>query len=60
MKITLQLSIFFLFSFLFFQNTFAQEIIKKGAHQLQKEEFGNIEKTNTDSEENKENIIPLQ
>jgi len=60
MKKTLQLSIFFLLSSLFFQNAFAQEIIKKGAHQLQKEEFGNIEKTNTDSEENKQNIIPLQ
>ena len=58
MKKTQHLS--FLFIVLFVQVVFSQEQIRKGTHELQMEEFGNLEKLVTKSGTSKGNIIPLQ
>ncbi|MBE9490938.1 MAG: T9SS type A sorting domain-containing protein [Bacteroidetes bacterium] len=60
MRKVLQSNLFVLLVFLSTQTVFSQEIIRKGAHQLQKVEFGNIEKVDNNSEVKKQNIIPLQ
>ncbi len=60
MKRFLQPSLFFLLLFLSVQIVFSQEIIKKGTHQLQKEEFGNNEKVGHKFNLNKREIISLQ
>lgn len=60
MKNKLKTRLFFLLALLLVQLVSSQEIVKKGAHQLQMEEFGNIKENVNKSNVNKEKILPLQ
>ncbi len=60
MKGSLQFGLVFLLLFLSTQTIFSQEIIRKGAHQLQKEEFGSNKKVGHKFNLSKKEIIPLQ
>ena len=60
MKKYLQLSLFLLLIFISSQVIFSQEINRKGVHQLQKEEFGNIEKVESKFDIHGKGIQSLQ
>jgi mannitol/fructose-specific phosphotransferase system IIA component len=60
MKKTLHISLFCLLIFLLVQFVSSQEIVRKGIHELQMKDFGNIEKGVIKSMASKESIISLQ
>lgn len=60
MKESLHFGLLFLLFFLLTQPVVSQEIVKKGIHQLQKEEFGIIEVIENKFDVHKIKIIPLQ
>ena len=55
----LNFKVLFVFVFLLSQVLLSQEVIKKGAHELQKEEFGKLENVHKESNTNKQEIISL-
>jgi len=60
MKKALQFSLFYLLVFLITQSVFSQEIGRKGIHQLQKEEFGEIRMIENKFDFNGVKIIPIK